>query len=35
MEKDKTIRKEHFISSLRMYYKQCQILKMSESDKGL
>lgn len=28
METNKTIRKENFISSLRMYYKQCQTLKM-------
>lgn len=27
-EKDKIIRKERFISSLRIYYKQCQIFKM-------
>ena len=35
MEKDKTLRKEHFISSLRMYYKQCQILKMQKSSTRL
>lgn len=27
-EKNKMVRKENFISSLRIYYKQCQILKM-------
>lgn len=27
MEKDKTVRKEEFISSLIMYYKQCQVFK--------
>jgi hypothetical protein len=27
MEKDKAVRKENFISSLRMYYKQCQVMR--------
>lgn len=35
MEQDKPIRKNDFISSLRMYYKQCQVLKMWKSSKRL